>query len=317
MVNKLDFDTNNTSYVLTSADIQRLQAARNQDGTSIFMNEDKNVQLLEEALNNAQSDDGVILNAWDSFKGKVGIGTSSEKCDEIIEKYKNGEVTFEEAMNEIDNYDNKQDSSLNLFSNIVTGIAAIGAVAAVTALTGGAALPILAAVGIGAGAGAVTKTAFKFTDRATNDVEGDALDAKQMAQDALSGAVTGGIAAATTGTGQGVFNAQREAGLSRHILNGAARSAKTGMKTGAIACGANYAIDCAFEEDKKFNTGEFARVVLEGSAVGAAVGAIMGGVNGGLRHEGILYASDSNVAANSASSASYKIVNDRIRNIAA
>ena len=176
-------------------------------------------------------------------------------------------------------------------------------------------------IAIGAGAGALTKAGFKTIDRATNEVEGDALDGKEIAKDALSGAVTGGIAVWTMGT----------AGSAGTVGQAVKGCTQTGIKTGAISGAANYSIDCAFDEDKDFDAGELINTTAESAIVGGAVGAIMGGINGGLHASGVLKSGcnlDSmvskntatninDVAANSACTTSYKVLNDRIRAIAA
>ena len=280
---------------------------------------EENALFLEEQLKSIQDENGAILDGWDKFKCALNIGKNSEDCEEYIEKYKKGEISFEEALEGINTFKTKQDSSLNLFANITTSIVAIGAVAAATFLTGGTALPLLATIGIGAAAGGVTKAAFKLSDRATNEVKGDAANAKEIAKDALSGAVTGGIAAATAGTGANTFkNGYKVAGHElKRTAACMAKCTRTGFITGAVSGSSNYVIDTAFDDEQKFHLDNFVENTVESSIVGATVGCIMGGVNGGLRSSGILNATDSNVAANSACTASYKVTNDRIRNIAA
>jgi len=324
----LNFDTLNSidsSKALNYSDFNNT-VSYDDFNSSIFASDsenigfsDENVDALYTQLDSVEDQQGIISNGWNDIKEKTGLGTSVEKCNEAIEKYKNGEITFEEASAEIDEFAAKQSSSLNLFSNIATSILAIGAIAAVTVATGG--VGTAAAIAIGAGIGAVAKTGFKLTDRATNDIEGDALDGKQMAKDALSGAVTGGMAAATMGT----------AGSATSVKGAMAGCAKTGVKTGAISGAANYSIDCAFDDEKDFNAKDLIVSTGTGAAVGGAVGGIMGGINGSLHANGILNsgcnlqsmvssaenASIKNVAANSACTASYKVLNDRIRAIAA
>lgn len=327
MVDAIKFNAIKNEPGLTYKDFT--QVSLDNEDVSIFANNnaensvtEENIAILTEQLNAVDDNQGAITGAWNNFKEHVGIGTSSAKCDEAIEKYKNGELSFEEASAEIDEYASKQDSSLNLFSNIATSVAAIAAVAAVTVATGGAALPVLAAVGIGAGAGAATKAGFKFADRATNEVEGDALDAKQIVRDGLSGAVTGGLATYTMGTA----GAAAEVG----VKNAAIGCANTGVKSGAISGAANYSIDCAFDDDKDFNAGDMIKSTASGAVIGGAVGGIMGSANGLLRTNGLLNsgcslnkmllvenASVKNVAANSVCTAEYKILNDRIRAVAA
>ena len=287
-----------------------------------YINED----ILNEKLQSIKEENGCVRNIWDKFKCLFDVGTNSEKCEETIEKYKNGEISFDDAMNEIEKYNQKQDSSLNLFSNIAASFAAIAAgtaAAAAVIATGGAAAPLVVAALAGAGAGAVTKTAFKTTDRATNEIKGDALDAKQISKDALSGAVTGAIAGATMGNGAACST------LKESVLVSAGRAAKTGVITGSVSGASNYAIECAFEDDKSFDSGEFISVTAESALVGGVVGSIMGSANGAMKSCGILKhggmvkgsssaiqnATNQDVVANSLCSAEYKVLNDRIRNI--
>lgn len=316
MVSEMNFKVENNTFPVYSSDTNKLLKGK-VEKNSIF-EKDSNTAVLEEELKNIQNESGFILDGWDKFKGSIGIGTSTEKCDEVIEKYKNNEISFDEAMNEIKKFETKQGSSLNLFSNIATSIAAIGAVAAVTILTGGAALPLAAAIGIGGVTGAVVKAGFKFSDRATNEIKGDAGNVKQIAKDALSGAVTGGIATATAGTGANTY--AKGFSVAGHSLKGAtacaAKCTRTGLITGAVSGSSNYIIDTAFDENKDFNMKEFADTTVESTIIGGTVGCIMGGLNGGLRSSGLLHTTDTNVVTNSACTASYKITNDRIRSFA-
>ena len=284
-----------------------------QDFTSLV-----NASLLEDQLSFVQKEQGALMRGWDNFKGDIGIGTSSEKCEDAIEKYKKGEMTFEEAMSEIEKFSNKQSSSLDLFSNIATAAAALAA----TVATGG-----VAGIAIGAAVGAGTKAGFKAADRATNDIKGDALDGKQLAKDALSGAVTGGIAVATAGTAKNPFdNGFKVAG--KQVIGAGkkacvAKCATTGVVTGAISGASNYTIDCAFEENKDFNVKDLAVNTATSSLVGGTVGAVMGGFNGALRANNANFFKNidadttKTLIANSVCSAEYKLLNSGIRSIAA
>ncbi len=295
---RADYNVNNTGFYSTAVS----EALGN---PSIFSNNTvSRAQELESQLDGVMDEQGAISNAWNDFKEFTNIGTSNEKCKDTIEKYKNGEITFEEAQSEIEEFAKKQDSSLNLFSNIATSIAAIAAVT-LAPVTGGASLALGAAVG------AATKAGFKCADRATNEIENDALDAKQLAKDALSGAVTGTIAGRTAGTGANTY-ANGFGGLSG-IAACAAKSTRTGVITGTVSGSSNYLIDCAFEDDVDFNMNDFVSTTATSAVVGGTVGAVMGSATGTLRAHDILNASDSNIIANSASTTSYKIVNDRIR----
>ena len=283
------------------------------------------VTVLNEKLNSVMDDQGIFSKGWNEFKEIVNVGTNEEKCHYYIEQYEKGEITFDEAMAKIEEFDAKQDSSLNLFSNIASSFAAIAAGTVAVIASGGTAAPLLVAAAAGAGAGAAAKATVKFADRATNEVKNDALDAKQITKDALSGAVTGAIAAATMGNGTAGATLKESVALS------AGKAARTGVITGTVSGSSNYVIDCAFDDDKDFNAKEFAEITAQSAAIGGVVGGIMGSVNGTLRYnnfiehggmvkacaDSVQNASTKDIVANSVCSAEYKVVNDRIRSIAA
>ena len=265
-------------------------------------NSESNIMLLKEELQDIKDKQGCFQNGLNGVKEFLGIGTSASKCESAIEKYEKGEISYEEAEKELNKYATKQDNGLNLFANIAVSALAITA----ATLTAGAAAP-LAAVAIGATVGAVTKAGVKLIDRGTNNVQGDDFDANQLAKDALSGAVTGGIAAATMGNGKAV-----EGGFKEAIKANAPRCIKTGIKAGAISGSANYAIDCAFDKDKTFNIDELANSTLANAAVGGVVGGIMGSANGVLKTAGII-----SHGGKAAINSSGEVVNNSIRDIAA
>ncbi len=297
-------------------------------GTENTPANEENVAALMAELQAVEDKQGAIQDGLNSVKGALGVGTSSKKCDETIEKYKNGEITYEEAMAEIEKFENKQESGLNLTANVAVSVLSIVAAAAVgaaiTAATGGTGAPaaavIAAKIAAGAGVGALTKAGVKTIDRATNDVEGDDFDGKQIARDALSGAVTGGLASATMGNGKAADS------VAEAVKINAVKSAKTGAVTGAISGSANYGIDCAFDEDKDFTAAGLAEATLSNAAASAAVGGIMGTANGVLKTTGVVTHGGANateirdVAANAGNSAMYKVVRkvvDDIPDIAA
>ncbi len=322
-----------SSFYISESDLFPSKSKQSETLTDTSVDNEESYEELEAKLQEIEDNNGAILKTWDNIKNKTNLGASTEKCDKAIEQFKNGEITYEEALTEIEKYGAKQDSSLNLFSNIATGINAIVvttlAVSAIVA-SGGTATPFIIAA-TGAATGAVTKAGVKLTDRATNEVEDDALCAKQIAKDALSGAVTGGIAAATAGTGGGAFNEGFKltkngktliAGGTKACM---ANSARTGAITGSISGSSNYLIECAFEEDKEFNAQDFAVETATNSLMGAGVGTVMGGVNGTLRSHNLLSSGGSitaestakDVAANSLCNAEYKIVTDGAKKLVA
>ncbi len=282
--------------------------------------EDNELKRLEEELQAIKDEQGIFSGLYNEIKESTGIGASAAKCEDAIDKYKKGELSFEDALKEIENFDTKQDNGLNLLANIATSFAAIGAVTAAAATI--ASCGILAPLAIGLGVGAIAKAGFKTIDRATNKKVGDDFDAKQITKDALSGAVTGAIAAATMGTGTA------HATLKESLIQGAKSSAKTGAITGAVAGSSNYVIDCAFEKDKDFKFDELLTNTAINSAVGATVGGIVGSTSSGLKYSGavthggkvivdgqLAHATARDALLNGTNSAAHKSVNRLIKDV--
>ncbi len=165
-----------------------------------FANYQREYSKLCERFKEVQDKQGAIGSIWDGVKNITGVGTSEVKCATMLEKFKNGDISFEEAAKYIEKYDVKQNDSTDLISNILTGVASIAATT-VAGLMGGPILPILA---LGAGVGALTKTGLKFLDRATNNVKNDEYEAKLIAKDVISGAVTGATSAVPSGIAKGI-----------------------------------------------------------------------------------------------------------------
>ena len=328
--NKDKFSFTDKDYKFSFTKNENVFVGDNEEAQAYSVEE--SAEVLEAQLQELQDKNGYKMQLWDNTKNALNIGANSEKCEQSIEKFKNGEISFDEALSEIENYGEKQENSLNLFSNILTSFVAIGAATVAAVATGGAATPLVLAA-VGAGSGAIAKAGTKLVDRATNKVENDELDAKQIGKDMVSGALTGAIAQVTMGTGTGT-KIGAEAGatavkskIAANVGKNALRSAKTGVKFGAISGAANYTIDCTFEKDKKFNLEELANASLSNAIVGGTVGAVVGGTNGFLRAEGLLssggavmqngelaHTSVKDVLANSGCSTAHKILNNEIKN---
>ncbi len=329
MVNSVNSINDVEKVKFNNQAVTPVRAVSNED-VSIFQStsfgndsavDETSLLALEEQLNAVEDKQGFIMGAWDDLKCGLNIGSSSEKCEDAIDKYKKGEISYEEAMAEIEKFDTKQQGSLDLFSNIATGVTAVVAATAAAAAivaSGGTATPLVLAA-VGAGTGALTKAGVKAADRATNEVEKDALNGKQIAKDALSGGVTGTIGALTMGTGSAASS------LGGSVAKSAASSMKTGAITGTVSGSSNYLIDTAFDEDKEFNTKDFLVSTATGTIAGTAVGGIMGSANGAMRYTGVVKhggsvinkttgeyvaqnASKEAVAANALCNAEYKLV---------
>ncbi len=224
-----------------------------------------NVSALENKLQQVKDDQGIFGQAWNGIKEATGLGASEKKCEDMLDKYKNGETSFEEAMEYINKFESKQDNTTELAKNIITGVGAI-AVATTTAGTG---LGFLAAAKAGAPIGAAVKTTLGVLDRATNGVEDDALDIKNVAKDTISGAVTGMTSAVSSGVGKGIVDGE----IKTSIINGA----KCGLTCGAISGSTSYMADAILDEDKQFNFGDLTRSTVSSALVSGTVGAAVGG----------------------------------------
>ncbi len=294
-------DTENVSLFDTENNLQKSVSEEQETEETQFQETDKEEQLksLKEQLQNVEDKQGLIGSAWNKIKSATGIGSSSEKCEQAIEDFENGKITYEEAAQKISEFETKQTSSLNLISNIATGLATAAVVGSAIA-TGGLSLGVVA---LGAGVGAATKAGLKFADRATNEVKDDALDGKQIAKDALSGAVDGAVTVTTMGVGTAAVTSKTvaEQTLKQTIIEGAKGGAKAGMLTGATTGATEYALEAGFEEDVDFNLKDLAKNTATNAAAGAIFGGIAGGVSSGVQYSKV--SSSAKTSANAAESA--------------
>ena len=228
------------------------------------------VQNLQNTLNNAKNEQGVIGKAWDGIKGLTGLGLSEKKCQKYINNVQNGTMSYDEAFSKISKYSGKQKSGVNLITGISTG-AITAAALGFAPLTGGAS--ILAAAGIGA----ATKAGLKTVDRATNNIQNDAFNIKQIAKDGLSGALDGAVSSATIGIGKEAVLSATTA--KEAMKQGAIAGAKGGAISGAAIGAGDYSIDCAFG-DQKFEADDLIVNTAYGAIAGAATGAVIGGIQG-------------------------------------
>ena len=136
----------------------------------------ENLSYVETKLKEAKDKQGFLGNIWNGFKEVTNLGQSASDCDSMVKKFKMGKISFEEAVQYIEDFENKQDNMADLFSNVLTGTAAI---AATVATSGVGTIGLATALKIGAPVGAIAKTALGTVDRATNNVEGDEFDTKE------------------------------------------------------------------------------------------------------------------------------------------
>lgn len=237
-------------------------------------------EFLEQRLEAIDDKQGFLGSIWNGIKEFTTFGVSESDCENMLDKYKNGEISFEEAVNYLDEFDSKQETMSNLLSNIVTGVGAI-------AIAGAGPVGWAAAFAAGAPIGAAIKTGIGILDRATNDVEGDALNGKQIAKDAISGVLTG--AASAVSSSQCFI--YKGLGLDKTLADGFAKSAIAGalcgVECGAMSGSASYMTDVVFG-DKEFSFNDLTNTALTSAFVSGTVGGVVGAGTFGLKDAQII-----------------------------
>ncbi len=233
------------------------------DGVKNFSN--RKYLELQTKLEEVKDKQGIVGKTWNGFKELTGLGVSEDSCENMLENFKKGKLSFEEAVSYIEEFEKKQDSSVDLLTNIATGVGAI-AFTTFAPIAGTGAL----AVALSAPVGSVIKAGTKIIDRATNDVENDALNSKEIIKDAVKGAVTGATSTVSSGIFKGRATGTME--LATSIKNGA----KCGLACGALSGSTSYITDTALDEDKDFNTGELIANTATSALVSGTVGGLFG-----------------------------------------
>lgn len=244
------------------------------------------VDNLKAKYTSVQEEQGCVGKFWNGIKNVFGTKYSSKNIEKTIEKVEKGEISVEEADAMLDEYQKRQKSGVDTVVSVATGVATVGAIAiagVATVATGGLALPAVLAIGGAAGAG--TRVGLKTLDRATNKVEGDAIDAKEMTKDAIIGGVEGVVTAATMGMGNAAAQGAKETGkvvVKDAIAQGAKQGLVQGSIDGATTNAATYMADVV-TGDAEFSGTQLLGTSVQGAAIGGTVGAVMGGAGGGIK----------------------------------
>lgn len=216
---KAQFDLDGDGEI-TDAELQTIQTSIDQQAAAPQTKEEQ-VQELSKQLKAVQAEQGIIGKGINFVKCIFGQG--SDKCEQAIRDFKDGKISYEEASETISGYQSNQST----VSGIVKGIATAGVVIAAlgsAVATGGATLPLILA---GAGIAGGTSVGLNLAERATNDINNDALDAGQMAKDFAHGAVDGAITVATMGTAS-----VAKAGVSSTVETGLAETTEVVLEEG-------------------------------------------------------------------------------------
>lgn len=229
--------------------------------------------FLEEKLEAIEDKQGVLGQTWNGIKELTTLGISQSDCEKMLEKYNNGEISFEEAIGYLDEYDSKQKNMSNLLSNILTGV---GGIAVATAAIGTGPIGWAFAFAKGAPIGAALKAGIGVIDRATNDVKNDEFDLKNISKDAISGALTGAASAVSSASSVGYQALINNGALKTGTLAAdIAKGALCGVECGAMSGAAGYMTDVAFG-DKEFDFGDLTSTTLTSAFVSGTVGGVIG-----------------------------------------
>ena len=241
----------------------------------------KKSEFLEEKLESIENEQGILGKAWNGIKEVTTLGVSQSDCEGMLEKYNKGEISFEEAVEYLEEYDSKQETMSGLLSNIITGIGAI-------AIAGAGPVGWGLAFIKGAPIGAALKAGIGILDRATNDVEDDAINGKQIIKDGISGALTG-AASAVSGSQCFIYKGLNKASLlpANELAEQALKGALCGVECGLMSGSVNYMTDVAFG-DKEFNFGDLASNTLTSAFVSGTVGGAVGAGTLGLQNAGVI-----------------------------
>lgn len=257
-----------TSYLPVLSSESRLDYGDAQ--TSVFSNNAQSTCDLEAQFKLVQKEQGALGKAWDGIKNFFHIGLSSDNVKEKIEQYKNGEISYKEVQETIDSFDKKQEGAVNLITNTATGLATAG----FAVITGG-----VGAIAAGAAIGGAAKAGLKTFDRATNEIEGDAIDIKQIAKDGLTGALDGAISTVTAGMIKVPVAGQA---VSQAVKIGIIQGAKAGAISGAVIGAGDYTTEAIFEEDVDFTIDDFMAATAQNAVAGGIMGGVMGGITSGF-----------------------------------
>lgn len=259
-----------------------------------------NARELYDELEQTREDQGIIGKLWDGFKNLTGFGAGSNKAEDAIKQYENGEISLEEAKEKLNGYQQGQETCVDVVGDIVSGIVAVGAFA-LAIPTGGTSL--IAGLGLAAAAGAGTKIAVKATDAVMGGRE---YTGKDLLYDAGTGSINGLFAPVTNGVGACVTKTVgKKLGLTV-VKEGTKEAIEQGAKQGlksiitqqgvdviggtfakrALATASGMAIDGAIggSTDNMVRAaldGEDLAGILQAGVEGAAGGLIMSPVIGG------------------------------------
>ena len=65
--------------------------------------------FLENKLQNIEDEQGIFGKMWNGTKELTGIGTYQKECETLLKKFEKGDITFEEAVEYLNGFEQKQE----------------------------------------------------------------------------------------------------------------------------------------------------------------------------------------------------------------
>lgn len=222
------------------------------------------LEKLQTSYIEAKASQGLISKGIDTIKSLFSMKGTSKSAKKAIENYQNGAISYNEAMKEIENFEEKSKTSTDSITSAISAIGAFAGASIMKAKGGTTAKMFALAVGLGAG----IKTLMGIGERGTNQVAGDTLDAtklaKDLAQGSINGAITGGVS---------IVSAKPS------MVSTTSSGALTGAISGSLMGVSDYSINC-IDENKEFSINDMIiqslKYAVGGLMLGAGTGAITG-----------------------------------------
>ena len=248
----------------TSATGQNL----NTDSASYIPNfngeSDGGIEKLQTSYIEAKASQGLISKGIDTIKSLFSMKGTSKSAKKAIENYQMGTISYNEAMKEIENFEEKSKTSTDSITSAISAIGAFAGASIMKAKGGTTAKMFALAVGLGAG----IKTLMGIGERGTNQVAGDTLDATKLAKDLAQGSINGAITGSVS-----IVSAKPS------MVSTTSSGALTGAISGSLMGVSDYSINC-IDENKEFSINDMIiqslKYAVGGLMLGAGTGAITG-----------------------------------------
>ena len=261
-----DFEEPKDSEILFDFEFEEEEIA---EDLPVVLPSSDEVESLRVEFEKVKDEQGFLGNIWNGIKNITCLGLGSNKVENTINDFENGKITYEQAYSTLQSFREKQKSGVDIITNTVSGVLTGFA----TVFTGGIGI---AAIGLGSLSGGIIKSGFKFLDRATNDVVGDALDGKQLAKDFITGAADGAASVATGG-----MNGRISSTFAGSFVSGVKQGVGSGAISGFVAGATEYSVNTIVDHEE-FDFKNFLFYAASNTLSSAVASGAFGGLTTGV-----------------------------------